>query len=136
MRHVLLDTNVVLDVLLERPAWVTDAKTIWQAIDDGQLVGYITAVSLTNIFYIARRLKGLEAAHAGVRICLEAFEICTINRQLLEQASRLSTSDFEDNLQVACAEAYGLDAIVTRDPVGFRSASIPVLSPAKVALEI
>lgn len=136
MRHILLDTNIVLDVLLDRAPWVNEARIIWQAVDDGHLVGYIAATSLTNIFYIARRLTGLASAHASVRICLEAFEVCTINRQLLEHASLQGGSDFEDNLQIACAEAYGLEAIVTRDPAGFRSANIPVLSPAEIVAKL
>jgi predicted nucleic acid-binding protein len=126
MRHILLD----------RAPWVNEARVIWQAVDDGQLVGYLAATSLTNIFYIARRLAGLASAHTGVRICLEAFEVCTINRQLLEHASLQAGGDFEDNLQIACAEAYGLEAIVTRDPAGFQAASIPVLSPVEIVAKI
>lgn len=34
--RVLLDTNVVLDVLLNRQPWVKDASAIWQANDDGR----------------------------------------------------------------------------------------------------
>lgn len=54
--RVLLDTNVVLDVLLKRQPFVEQASALWQACDEGQLVGYITASSLTDIFYIARRI--------------------------------------------------------------------------------
>ena len=130
LMRVLLDTNIVLDVLLNRDPWVKEATLIWRAIDDNRLEGYIVASSLTDIFYIARRLAGIDKARAAVRICLDAFQICTVNRQALEAAERLPDSDFEDNLQIACAHLESLDAIVTRDRGGFTGSTMPVLSPA------
>ncbi|HLB46163.1 MAG TPA: PIN domain-containing protein [Anaerolineales bacterium] len=94
--RVLLDTNVVLDVLLRRDPWLKEA--LWQANDDSRLVGYISASTLTDIFYVARKLAGLDAARRAVRICLDAFEICPIDRSTLELAAALSGADFKDNL--------------------------------------
>lgn len=130
--RVLLDTNVLLDVLLKRDPWVTESSAVWQAHDEGQIVGHVMACAIADIFYIARRLTALETARMAVRICLEAFEICAVDRQALEQAWALPESDFEDNLQIACASLAGLDAIVTRDKKGFKAAEVPVLTPAEL----
>lgn len=94
------------------------------------------ACTVADIFYIARRLVTLETARAAVRICLDAFEICPVGQQALEQAETLSGSDFEDNVQIACADIVGLDAIVTRDKRGFQSATIPVLTPAELLAQL
>ncbi len=40
--RVLFDTNVLLDVLLNRDPWVTESSAVWQANDEGQIVGHIT----------------------------------------------------------------------------------------------
>lgn len=77
-----------------------------------------TASSLTDIFYVARRITDISQAQQAVRICLQAFEICPVDRRGLELALTLPGSDFEDNLQIASALLSGLDAIVTRDPSG------------------
>lgn len=53
--RVLLDTNIVLDYLLEREPFLQDAEALFQAIGSEQVVGYVTATTLTDIFYIARR---------------------------------------------------------------------------------
>ena len=53
--RVLLDTNVVLDWLLDRKPWSDDALPLWQARDTGRLITYISASAVTDIFYIARR---------------------------------------------------------------------------------
>ena len=134
--HILFDINIVLDVLLKRKPWVTEAAVVWRANDDGQIVGYILASAMTDIFYIARRLAGLELARTTVHTCLEAFEICTVDRQTLEQAEALPGNDFEDNLQIACASITGIDAIVTRDKHGFKAATIPVWTPAELLTQL
>jgi hypothetical protein len=95
--RVLIDTNILLDVLLDRAPFVTDSSSIWAACDAGQLVGYISASALTDIFYIARRAVDLATARIAVGICLSAFEICPVDRQTLERATTLSGSDFGDH---------------------------------------
>jgi hypothetical protein len=40
--------------------------------------------------------------------------------------------DFEDAVQIACAVAQGLGAILTRDKQGFLSSPVPVLSIHKL----
>jgi predicted nucleic acid-binding protein len=53
--RVLIDTNIVLDFLLQREPFFPDAELLFQAIDAGQVVGYVTATTLTDIFYISRK---------------------------------------------------------------------------------
>jgi predicted nucleic acid-binding protein len=129
--RVLLDTNVVLDVLLSREPWLADASALWQATDEGRLAGFITATTVTDIFYVARRTVDLAHARQAVQVCLEACEIVLVDRAALERAQQLSGSDFEANVQIACAEAGKLEAIVTRDHVSFVASPIPVWSPAE-----
>lgn len=134
--RILLDTNIVLDVLLNREPWVAEATALWQAIDDGRVVGYITASTITDIFYIARRLTNRETAYQAIRTCLDTFEICAVDRQALEQAATLVGQDFEDNLQIACASLADLDAIVTRNIGDFEEAQISILTPLEVLTQI
>lgn len=132
MMRVLLDTNVLLDVLLERVPWVKDSGEVWQAHEQGRISAYVMACAINDIFYIARRLKTLETAYEAVKLCLETFELCEVSRQTLEWARKLPGNDFEDKLQIACAYFASLDAIVTRDGTGFEVAPMLVLSPAEL----
>jgi predicted nucleic acid-binding protein len=134
--RVLLDTNVVLDVLLNRQPWVNDAAAVWQANDDGRVIVYLAASTFTDIFYIARKAAGVSAARQAIRTCLEAFEICEVTRHTLQQAESLSGSDFEDNLQIACATLQNMDAIITRDKAGFQNLNISVFAPAEFLTQL
>jgi predicted nucleic acid-binding protein len=93
--RILLDTNIILDVLLNREPWVTVSSEIWTACDQGQLTGYIPASVLTDIFYIARRATDIATACVAVGLCLAAFAICPVDWQTLERAITLPGNDFE-----------------------------------------
>lgn len=133
---VFLDTNVVLDFLLEREPWFGDSAAFWQAVEEGSITGCISASSVTDIYYIARRLVSPLTAHEAVRHCLDAFTIVSVGRDVLERASQMLGIDFEDNVQIVCAQAAHADAIVTRDGKGFRRAALPVLTPAEAVARL
>lgn len=134
--RVLVDTNILLDFLLEREPFLHDAEALFQVIGSGQIVAYVSATTLTDIFYIARRhTQSIDRARQAVAITLAAMEICSVDRAVLELALASATSDFEDAVQVACAVIQGLDAIVTRDAT-FSATSVPVLSVSQVLQQL
>jgi predicted nucleic acid-binding protein len=127
--NVLIDTNIALDFLLQREPFFTDAERLFQAINSGLIVGYVTATTLTDIFYIARKQTcSIAQARQAIAEILTVMEICSVNRSVLESALNSGLSDFEDAVQIFCAVAQSLDAIVTRDTQGFLSSPIPALS--------
>jgi predicted nucleic acid-binding protein len=127
--NVLFDVNLLLEVFLAREPWVAEAQALWTAHHRRHLVGHIAAHSVTNLFYVARKVIGLEKAREAVRLSLQTFVVIPVGRPELELADSLPGNDLEDNLVLACASLIGLDAIVTRDPKGFAGSSVPVLSP-------
>jgi predicted nucleic acid-binding protein len=127
--RVLIDTNIVLDFLLQREPFSQDAELLFQSIDAGQIIGYVTATTLTDIFYISRKhTRSVEQARQAVSEILTAMVICPIDRAVLESAFNSGLVDFEDAVQIFGAVAQGLDAILTRDSKGFLSSPIPVMS--------
>ena len=127
--RVLLDTNILLDFLLQRELFCRDANLLFQAIDEGKIAGYVTATTLTDIFYIARKHTGsIEKARQSISLIMTVMAICPVNRAVLESAFNSQNDDFEDAVQIFSAVAQGLDAILTRDQQGFSSSPIPVLS--------
>lgn len=129
MIRVLLDTNVVLDVLLGREPWRVEAEAIWKAHHDGRIAAYVTASSVTDVFYVARRLAGRDRAWDAVRTLVDQLNVISVGAAELIAAAG-ATGDFEDRLQSVCAAAVGLDFIVTRDPAGFVHGSVTAIDPA------
>ncbi len=130
MTRVLLDTNVILDFLLDRAPFAEPAAALWQANEDGQIKAYVSVITPVNVFYIARKLQGAEIARRLVESLLIACQVCAPGRAALKQALALPLDDYEDAVQVVSAQAETLDALVTRDPDDYKGASIPVFSPS------
>lgn len=130
--RVLLDTNVVLDWLLNRLPWADEAQPLWNARDSGRLIAYLPASALTDIFYIARRQVGTETALKSVDNCM-ALEIIPVERATIIRARTLPGGDFEDNVGMACAEAAHLDFIITRDVRDFQQSPVKAITPQDFA---
>lgn len=131
--RVLVDTNIILDDFLEREPFVEDAAALMEAIESKRIVGYVTATTLTNIFYIARRqTRSIELARQAVSVTLGLMQICSVDSDILEAAFAYNLRDFEDAVQLACAIAENLDAIITRNPQDFTGATLPILSASEL----
>lgn len=129
---VLIDTNIVLDLLLEREPFVEAATVLFEMVETAQIQGYVAATTITNIFYIVRKAQGRETALEAVSRVLTGLRICAVNRLTVEQALTSNLKDFEDGIQFACAVLNQLDAIATRDTSDFSGVSLPVLTIAEL----
>ena len=129
---VMFDTNVVLDVLLEREPHVDAAAKLFALVDTGRMEGSICATTATTVYYIAARSFGRKRAHTHVRELLALFDVAHVDRDVLDRALDLDFADFEDAVLHEAAKAGGMAAIVTRDGRGFANATLPVFAPAEL----
>ncbi|HEX5444909.1 MAG TPA: PIN domain-containing protein, partial [Pirellulales bacterium] len=130
------DTNIVLDILLRRSEWLADAEPIWQANLTGRLVACATASAMTDVFYVSRRLVGVARTRDAILVCLDTLTVLPVNQAVLLSAFARNGPDFEDDVQIACAEANGVDAIITRDFDGYIRSAISVLSPGQLRVHL
>ena len=129
--QILLDTNVILDLFLERTEFVENAALLWKAHETGRLTAFVSGITPVNLFYIARKFRGREAAQAAVTALLGALPVAGISQTVLQNALELGFKDYEDAVQHASAAALNLDAIITRNLSDFAGATIPVHSPSE-----
>jgi predicted nucleic acid-binding protein len=130
VKRLLLDLNVILDVILDRPPGADVAAALWAAIERGQGHGMIPAHGLTTIFYLLEKARGETFARDGVERLIGVFGVAPVNDEVVRRALTFAWSDFEDAVCAAAAEASGCDAIVTRDPDGYPNPPLPVIDPA------
>jgi predicted nucleic acid-binding protein len=129
---VLFDVNVLLDVFLDRAPWDVDSKAAFKLALDGRVDGYISAITPTTLFYVARSLVGTDQAFLIVAKCLAVLSVATVDGQVLVDALKVTGKDFEDHVQFTSAEAAKLDAVVTRDAAGFTASVLQILTPAEL----
>lgn len=129
---ILFDTNIVLDVLLDRKPFVSDAALLFSYVESGKLTGYLSATTITTIHYLAYKVVGAAQAKTDIRKLLKLFEIAPINRMVLEDAVALNFSDYEDAVLHESARHIGAHAIVTRNGKDFQKASLSIYTPTEL----
>ncbi len=130
--NILFDTNVVLDVLLDRKPFSAPASIIFSWVEAVEFIGFLGATTVTTIFYLATKVVGKKQAEKEISKLLSIFAIAPVNRAVLEAAINSKFTDFEDAVLYEAARHASAQAIVTRDAVGFKYAKIPVYSPEEL----
>jgi predicted nucleic acid-binding protein len=129
-RRFLLDINVVLDVLLDRQPHAEAAAGLWGRVERGEAHGLLPGHALTTIHYLAAKARGGGFAREVLDQLLTIFRVVAVDEKILRRALEMPLRDFEDSVCAACAESATCDAVVARDPRGFRGASVAVINPA------
>ncbi len=129
--RALIDTNIILDYVLERHPFHSDAEKIILLLAKREFVGYVSSITPVNVYYIGRKLRGKEYTTKAVRRLIRLIEVAASDKQVLQNAFALGFSDYEDAVQCASAIAENLDAIVTRNTKDYIKSPIPVYSPTE-----
>jgi predicted nucleic acid-binding protein len=132
MKRILFDTNVVLDVLLDRRPHAEASAAAWAAVETGAFEGMLAAHALTTIHYLIRKELASGKARRIVSAILRVFGVAAVDGSVVQEALQLPLSDFEDAVTAAAALLAGCDYIVTRDPRGFRGSPVRPLTPETV----
>jgi predicted nucleic acid-binding protein len=129
--NILLDTNVLLDVLAQREPFYGDAADIWTLAERGRVTAYVSALSLPNLYYILRKLKGQKPARKTVGILRDIFSIVPLDAQIIHQATDAEITDFEDAIQFFSAVRIGATTLITRNPKDFPRRDVAIQTPAE-----
>lgn len=127
--RVFLDTNILLDVLLNRAAFVSESEAVILRSDVLGASMYMAWHGLATAYYLLRRGRSEQAALTEIDKILSWAYVADCSDAQATKARRLGFNDFEDALQAVSAEACGADCLVTRNTADFLRCAIPVLTP-------
>jgi predicted nucleic acid-binding protein len=132
---VLIDSDVLLDVGLEREPWVEDASRLFDLAQSAVLTGFVSWHSVANVHYIAKR-AGAPDTRSFIGDFLDFMLIASVGHADMLFALEQDMSDFEDAMQVAAAIACRATRIVTRNTRDFAGSMVPAVTPAELLKEI
>ena len=128
--RVLVDTNIILDVALQRENFFVDSDNILKLCRDKKIYGVLAAHTITNLFYILRKKFSNEKCREIIMELLTIFKVESIDTAKISRALlNKNFKDFEDCLQVECAKAANVDYIITRDKTDFAESEISCVTP-------
>jgi predicted nucleic acid-binding protein len=130
---LLIDTNVFLDVILERRNLMRESVAVLDAVEVGHAEGYVSIHAVTTIHSIVSKANGGAAAVTAISDLLDLCEVVAVNEADFRRALALGLRDFEDAVQVAAALQVGADYLVSRNEKDFRKSPIAVRSPLAIA---
>ena len=127
--RIFYDTNVILDLLANRPGFADDAeKAIDYASHDGNK-GLVSALTVCDIVYILRKSMSRDEVGRQIKALQVVLEIIDITGRSVINAFDVAVLDYEDTVQYLNATTANADVIVTRDKNGFAGADIRVCTP-------
>ncbi|MCM1090606.1 MAG: PIN domain-containing protein [Butyrivibrio sp.] len=130
---IMCDTNIIIDVLLERAPFVDDSCKVLALCEEHKINGFISASSVTDIYYLVRKhTQSADLAYKAIGKVLEIVKVCSVTNNDVLAAFQRKAKDFEDCLVATCAKSIGCDYIVTRNKKDFEEFDIPLLAPTEL----
>lgn len=129
---IMVDTNIIIDVLLEREPFIDDSYKLLSLCEEHKVDGFISASSITDIYYLVKKYShSNELAYNAVGKILEIVKICSVTNSEVITAFQKKAKDFEDCLVAVCANSINCDYIVTRNIKDFSEFEVPAISPSE-----
>ena len=127
MKHYLVDTNVVIDMLLDRED-ADAACAVFDRAERGEYYLHICALSFTTMYYSLRKILSREDRINALTQLKEAVEIAMVNENVIDMALNSGWKDFEDAVQnFSAVTDPDITAIITRNTKDFKESSLEVI---------
>ena len=127
---IFIDTDVVLDFLLDREPFSTFASVVFSQSEANQIKAYISPLTISNCYYILRKLASHNKVIKNLQKLLLITNITTISKQDVVLALNSAFTDLEDALQHFSAISHTkVDVIITRNLKDYKNSEVPIMTP-------
>jgi predicted nucleic acid-binding protein len=127
--RILLDTNIILDIALGREPHFTDSASLFKKIDNKLIYGFVTATTITDIYYIARKEKGHQITINFISSLIEIVDVIGIDREVIIESLKSNIYDFEDAIQSVASQFNNINYIITRNQKDFVNSKVKAITP-------
>jgi predicted nucleic acid-binding protein len=129
---IFIDTNVLLDVMLRRNDFYSASRAVFEIVETNDINAFVSAVSMSNIFYILRKFRqSIDDVYSLMDDLSALFTIAPVTESTITNALALRWKDFEDAVQFMSAQGVNAEYIITRNKSDFETFQIPCLSPSE-----
>jgi predicted nucleic acid-binding protein len=128
--NVLIDTNIALDVLLDRHPFSEISMRVIVLSEKRRINAFISASAVTDIYYIIRKaLKSKDSAIELLKKFIKTINIAPVEGNHIYEALDLNWNDFEDVIQYVVGKSKNVEYIVTRNQPDFQCLDVKIISP-------
>ena len=129
---VLVDTNVLLDLILNREPHAREAALLLDAIARGKLHGHVAGHAVTTVHYIVEKEQDQTTAITAIGDLLQILKVVEIGEPEFQRALAMGLRDFADAVQAAACLKVGAEFLVTRNARDFKGAPVTTKTAGEV----
>jgi predicted nucleic acid-binding protein len=130
MEKVLIDTDVILDFFFDRKPFSRDSAKILSLCENYKIKGFVTAIMLSNIYYLLRKTATHEKVTEKLKMLLKIIDVIIADKKVVEDALNSDFKDFEDALQNFSAQNINeIKIIITRNVKDYKTSKLSVMNP-------
>jgi len=127
--RILFDTNIILDVLLNRKEFVEISANLVGMVENKNIDGYLCATTITTLDYLISKAINRKQAKMEIQKLLTLFKIADVNSIVLKLSINSDFNDFEDAVQYYSGEYSEVEGLVTRNAKDYKNTDLPIYSP-------
>jgi predicted nucleic acid-binding protein len=132
MTDLFIDTDVIIDFLIDRKPHSREAAVIFTLMEQKKLKGYASSLTFSNLYYVLRKLESHNKVKSKLESLSHVVKILKVEEQTILDALASDFSDFEDSIQYFSArDSKKIDVIITRNTKDYKKSDIPVLTPGE-----
>jgi len=128
-KTIFIDSDIILDLLCHRLPHYEYAAEVFTLGDYKKVQLVTTSVVFANVFYILRKILGIEKAKEYLRKLRIMIGIIPVEEKIVDLALNSKFSDFEDGLQYFTARENGITLLLTRNIKDYKENDIVVQTP-------
>ncbi|MEX0982214.1 MAG: PIN domain-containing protein [Bacteroidales bacterium] len=129
--RLLIDTNIILDIALKRDPFFKASADFFKSINNKTIFGFVTATTVTDIYYIAKKERGHSIAIEFIGNLIQLVDLIGIDKEIIIEALTLDLVDFEDSIQSVASSYNQIDLIITRNTKDFKASKIKAMTPVE-----
>ena len=127
---VMFDTNIVLDLLLNRQPFCEMSARVLDLSATKVVEGYVSASAITDIYYLAyKMIRDKNKVCLLLKRLLQIVSVAGVTETEILMALKSNWNDFEDAVQYFTAQNIEASYIVTRNKKDYLSGNISVVEP-------
>jgi predicted nucleic acid-binding protein len=130
MTDLFIDTDVIIDFLIDRKPHSREAAIIFTLIEQKKIKGYASSLTFSNLYYILRKIESHTKVKSKLESLSQIIGILKVEERTIIGALASDFPDFEDSIQYFSAlDSKKIDVIITRNTRDYKKSDLPVMTP-------
>ena len=131
MKKIFIDTDIILDLLLQREPFFKSAHELFIKIENKELEAYVSALIIWNIYYLVEKYSSRKKAHQKVSELRILLKIIPVDDKIIDSSLQSDFKDFEDSIQYFAAKSKNINIIITRNKKDYRTGDIALMTASE-----